>query len=34
MINIKSNVEVQFMRDAGKVVEEALAIIKEVIKLE
>ena len=32
MINIQSDVEIQFMRDAGKVVKEALAIIKEVIK--
>ena len=31
-MNIKSNVEIQFMRDAGRVVEEALAIFKEVMK--
>jgi methionyl aminopeptidase len=32
MINIQSDVEIQFMRDAGKVVEEALALLKEVMK--
>lgn len=32
MINIKSDVEIQFMRNAGKVVAEALVVIEEVIK--
>jgi len=32
VINIKSDVEIQFMRDAGKVVAEALAVIEQLIK--
>lgn len=32
MINIKSDMEIQYMRDAGKVVAETLAIIEQVIK--
>ena len=32
MINIKSDMEIQYMRSAGKVVAEALAIIEQVIK--
>ena len=32
MINIKSDMEVQFMRCAGKVVADALVIIEEAIK--
>ena len=32
MINIKSDVEIQYMRSAGKVVAQALALIEEVIK--
>ena len=32
MINIKSDMEIQYMRNAGKVVAEALAIIEQVIK--
>ena len=32
MINIKSDMEIQYMRSAGKVVAETLAIIEQVIK--
>ncbi len=32
MINIKSDMEIQYMRNAGKVVAEALAIVEQVVK--
>ena len=32
MINIKSDMEIQYMRSAGKVVSQTLALIEEVIK--